>query len=200
MFHYITEGSFAFYNSLYILGEPIDSEDANRAFNQLRESDMEMGNLLGTGSIGEVYHVTFKKGPFRGHKYAAAKKLNKVPEEEVDILKRVKHTNVVQLLAYIDERFINLIVMELADQSLRKFLNDNQGDVPQQLLEKWVREVCDAIEYLHGGVEMSDGVIVPVVHRDIKASNCLLFGKVPLTQLKIADFSISRQIDHTEGM
>ena len=156
--------------------------------------------MIGTGSIGEVHYVTFKNGPFRGHVRAAAKKLNKIPVKEVDILRRVKHPNVVKLLAYIEEPFINLIVMELADKSLRKFLDENQGSVSPQLLGKWVREVCDAVQYLHGGVLGDDGRRIPVVHRDIKASNCLLFGEDALATLKIADFSIARLTDHTTGM
>ena len=196
--HYLNVKLFTIF---VLLGEGIDSVDA-MAFDQLKLDDIDMNpdNKIGDGSFGEVYYVTFKNGTFRGHTEAAAKSLYQVPKGEVDIMRRVKHPNVVKLLAYVDERFTHLIVMELADQSLRKFLEDNKGKVPSQLLNKWVCEVCDAIQYLHEGVMGDDGKRMPVVHRDIKASNCLLFKKGASMLLKIADFSIARQTDHTTGM
>ena len=172
------------------------------AFDQLKLDDivMDTDDIIGDGSFGAVYYITFKNETFRGHKCAAAKSLYSVPREEVDILRRAKHPNVVKLLAYVEERFTHLIVMELADQSLRKYLDDNNRNVSLQLLHNWVCEVCDAIEYLHEGVMGDDGKRMPVVHRDIKASNCLLFNKGTSMLLKIADFSIARQTDHTRGM
>ena len=177
----------------YYIQLAVDEVDESE-FYQLQQDDMHSVRKIGSGSTCDVFEVTFKKGSFRGHERAAAKRLNKLPHKEIEIMSRASHPHIVKFLAYVPG-MTSMLVMELADGTLRQYLDDNRGRIPEPLLEKWVREVCEAIKYLHGGLEMPDGIVTPVVHRDIKASNCLLFGET-LT-LKLSDFSISKPAGHT---
>ena len=54
---------------LYFLGEGLDSVDA-MAFDQLKLDDIVWNDddIIGDGSFGVVYYITFKKETFRGHK------------------------------------------------------------------------------------------------------------------------------------
>ena len=163
-------------------------------------SNLVEGRKIAEGTFSEVFEVTFNSGTFKGHSKGAAKKLNTLNQEEIDILKVVDHPHIVTLLGYVSEGFNSILVMELADQTLRQYLDEHKGNISITNLEKWMRQVCSAIDYLHSGVEMPDGQIKSVVHRDIKASNCLLFKKENGTfLLKVADFSIARRANHTTG-
>ena len=180
-------------NSINLTVKEVDESD----FHQLQQDDMSSICKIGSGSTCDVYEVAFKERSFRGHERAAAKRLNKLPHKEIEIMSRASHPHIVQLLAYVPG-MSPLLVMELADHgTLRKYLDAKRGSIKEPQLEQWVREVCDAIEYLHDGIEMADGIVTPVVHHDIKASNCLLFGET-LT-LKLSDFSISKPTGQTTG-
>ena len=160
-----------------------------------------MGEQIAEGTFSTVFEVTFTSGTFKSHSKGAAKSLNTLNQEEVDILKSVDHPHIVTLLGYVSEGLDSQLVMELADQTLRQYLDEHKGNISIAYLEKWMRQVCSAIDYLHSGVEMRDGQIKSVVHRDIKASNCLLFKKENGTfLLKVADFSIAQRANHTTGI
>ena len=162
---------------------------------QLRYADMIFKEKIGEGAYAEVHSIEFTKGSFKGHHQAAAKKLNKLRKSEVDILRKVRHPNIIAFVAYVNEPGITFIVMELADESLRKYL-DRKRNIPVALKDRWRDESAEALKYLHEDVRDEHGVQTMVIHRDIKAANCLLFGET----LKIADFGISREAECTEGI
>ena len=161
---------------------------------ELKYSDIIIHESIGSGSYGDVYRVSFKR-PFKGHSEGAAKSLRKLIEKEIHILKTANHPNIVTFLAYVQEGMSNIIVTELANESLRARLNREKGRISEELQEKWIRESAEAIQYLHKGIPDENGIRKPVVHRDLKAANCLLFGDV----LKLCDFGIARETDHTTG-
>ncbi|XP_072041476.1 mitogen-activated protein kinase kinase kinase 20-like [Amphiura filiformis] len=150
---------------------------------------------IGSGKFGTVYRVNFKQGSYKGHAVAAAKILRIMNAKEIHILKTAQHPHIVSFVDYIHEGMISVIVTELADESLRARLNRSRGDVIEVLQEKWIMECASAIKYLHDGLPDADGTRKPVVHRDIKADNCLLFGDL----MKLCDFGIAEETDHTTG-
>ena len=88
------------------------------ASNAVGELNIEYANLifhekLGEGGFGTVKRVTFKR-PFKGYHEAAAKITRDLREEEVEILRRVKHPNIVPLIGFYQDGMINLIVLEYA--------------------------------------------------------------------------------------
>ena len=152
-------------------------------------SDLIFHEKLGEGGYGVVHRVTFKT-PQPGIKQAAAKRLNEADlKEEVDILKTLEHPNVVKLYGCLEgPASMYFILLEYAQKgTVRGYLEKHQGwPTPIHLLKKWARESALALQFLHHH---------RVLHRDVKASNCLLFeGDL----LKLSDFGLSREMDESE--
>ncbi|CAA7017672.1 unnamed protein product [Microthlaspi erraticum] len=121
---------------------------------------------IGEGGFGTVYH-----GSLNDIEQVAVKVLShsstqgyKEFKAEVELLLRVHHTNLVNLVGYCNEEDQLALVYEYAAN----------GDLKQHL---------SGLEYLHGGCEPA------MVHRDVKTTNILLDGKF---QAKLADFGLSR--------
>ena len=158
---------------------------------------MSTEDIIGTGGYSKVYKMKMKSNGAE----VAGKKFHNFTEanhRELDMLKKLNHQNVVKLHGHINDRHADdfVIIMEKADGSLRQYLKGNvdaynNKPCEPRLLSKWMREVCDAIQYLHGRDP-------PVIHRDIRGANCLLFGGRDY-RLKLADFGLSKETDHTTG-
>ncbi|XP_037444561.1 putative receptor-like protein kinase At4g00960 isoform X2 [Triticum dicoccoides] len=161
--------------------------------------------ILGRGGFGVVY-----KGVLQNGKMVAVKKLvqsmsssQEQFENEVNLLMKLKHTNIVQLLGYCYEtqhlrklhegKFIFawntecLLCLEcLPKGSLDKYISDaSYGfDWPTRL--QIIEGISYGLQYLH---EQSDG---PIIHLDLKPANILLDeNMIP----KITDFGLSRLFD-----
>ncbi len=143
---------------------------------------IEKNKLLGEGEYGKVYLATWHNTT------VVAKVINEnVPLEqknlfikELDVLTKIHHPNVVQLMGYVSEPFV--IVMEyLPNGELLKYVKNNS------LSNKKKIEICldilKALTYLHNRKPFS------IVHRDIKPQNIVIS---PSGTAKLADFGISR--------
>ena len=67
-------------------------------------------------------------------------------DEDVDILRRVKHKNIVVCIDYISSSWMNLRVMELGTLTLREYMKCK--DLSHQLEQKLIRDLFEAVEYL----------------------------------------------------
>ena len=157
---------------------------------------MEFHEPIGEGAFGKVFRVSFKP-PFEDLGEGAAKtNIRNLKEKEVHILRTVQHQNIVKFITYISDPVNPILVTELADGSLRTYLDKEKGNVSDKLQTKWIRESAEAICYLHNGIPDEDGKRKPVIHRDLKAANCLLFGDV----LKLCDFGLAKETELSTGM
>ena len=145
---------------------------------------MNYDKEIGEGGFGTVYRVSFKK-PFKGYTTAAAKSVTKFRKEEIDILKKADHCNIVKLIgSYFQVPNINILFFELATLgSLQDYLSDKSKPLSLKLVKKWLTESALALQYLHDK---------NLIHRDIKPSNCLLFDDLVL---KLSDFGLARELD-----
>ena len=154
--------------------------------NAITYEDLEFHETLGEGGFGTVYRVTFKKKSFKGYKEAAAKFLRVMCKQEVEIMCRLHHPNIVTLIAHIKTPFT--IILEYAKfGSVHDYLKDENKPLTEEMMKKWLKEAALAIEHLH---EQN------LLHRDIKASNCLLFDGMTL---KLCDFGITRELEHSQS-
>lgn len=115
------------------------------------------------------------------------KKNSKEFHTELDLLSRLNHAHLLNLLGYCEEGGERLLVYEfMANGSLHQHLHSKNKEVREQL--DWVRRVTIAvqaargIEYLHGYA------CPPVIHRDIKSSNILIDEE---HNARVADFGLS---------
>ncbi|KAK1604794.1 hypothetical protein QYE76_028467 [Lolium multiflorum] len=156
---------------------PSELECATEKFSSLRK--------IGEGGFGCVY-----KGVLR-NMTVAIKVLRPDGlqgqsqfEQEVTILSRVRHPNLVTLLGACSE--LSTLVYEfLPNGSLEDFLvcEDKRATLTWQIRVRIIAEICSALIFLH------ENKPHPVVHADLKPSNILL--DVNLVS-KLSDFGISR--------
>ncbi|PPD84343.1 hypothetical protein GOBAR_DD18709 [Gossypium barbadense] len=131
------------------------------------------GNILGEGGFGCVY-----KAQFNDSSYAAVKKLDcasqdaeKEYENEVGLLCRFKHSNIISLLGYSSDNDTRFIVYELMENgSLETQLHgpSHGSSLTWQRRMKIALDTARGLEYLH------EHCNPPVIHRDLKSSNILL--------------------------
>ncbi|KAK4854715.1 hypothetical protein QYF36_000395 [Acer negundo] len=146
---------------------------------------------VGKGSFSCVYKGVLKDGTVVAVKKAIMcsdrQKNSKEFHTELDLLSRLNHAHLLNLLGYCEEGGERLLVYEfMAHGSLHQHLHGKNKALNEQL--DWVRRVTIAvqaargIEYLHGYA------CPPVIHRDIKSSNILIDEE---HNARVADFGLS---------
>ena len=103
-------------------------------------------------------------------------------QEECRLLSLARHPNVVQYLAtYSDpETRLPVLLMELCDESLTRFLERSPGPLPYHTQLNISHDIALALVYLH-----SNGLI----HRDLTGNNVLMIAG---TRAKVTDFGMSK--------
>ncbi|GAB2265602.1 Serine/threonine-protein kinase-like protein acr4, partial [Dionaea muscipula] len=162
-------------------------EELERATGGFKEE-----SLVGKGSFSCVFKGVLKDGTVVAVKRAIMsldmKKSSKEFRTELDLLSRLNHAHLLNLLGYCEEGGERLLVYEfMAHGSLHQHLHAKNKVVLKEQLD-WVRRVTIAvqaargIEYLHGYA------CPPVIHRDIKSSNILIDEE---HNARVADFGLS---------
>ncbi|VDM95121.1 unnamed protein product [Thelazia callipaeda] len=151
------------------------------------------GEGIGEGSYGKVKEVLEQNTLVRrAVKIIKEARLRKIPnghanvEQELKILRRVRHRNVITLHDFfrIHERNKLYIIMEYCIGSLQQLLDKvKEKKFSEGQAQYFFRQLCDGLSYLH-----AHGVI----HKDIKPGNLL----VTLNgTLKISDFGVAEMLD-----
>ncbi|KAL3621370.1 Serine/threonine-protein kinase-like protein acr4 [Castilleja foliolosa] len=166
--------------------EMFNYEELERATNGFKEE-----SVVGKGSFSCVFKGVLKDGTVVAVKRAIVsedlKKNSKEFHTELDLLSRLNHAHLLNLLGYCEEGGERLLVYEfMANGSLHQHLHTKNKETKEQM--DWVRRVTIAvqaargIEYLHGYA------CPPVIHRDIKSSNILIDEE---HNARVADFGLS---------
>ncbi|KAK8124897.1 uncharacterized protein PG998_000656 [Apiospora kogelbergensis] len=112
--------------------------------------------------------------------------------EEIAIMKKLNHPNLVQLIEVLDdpEEDSLWMVLEMCKKGvvMKVGLDDHADPYPEEQGRHWFRDLILGIEYLH-----AQGVI----HRDIKPDNLLLTED---DVLKIVDFGVSEIFEKPDTM
>ncbi|CAI9113911.1 OLC1v1014617C3 [Oldenlandia corymbosa var. corymbosa] len=150
-------------------------------------NNFQESNIIGEGGLGCVY-----KGQFQDNLQAAIKKLNaklqdsqREFENEVDLLGRIRHQNIVPLLGYSVQGETRFLVYEMMQNgSLESHLHgpSRGSSLTWHLRMKIALDVARGLEYLH------ERCNPPVIHRDLKSSNILLDSKY---NAKLSDFGLA---------
>nr|XP_039260160.1 uncharacterized protein LOC120336531 [Styela clava] len=148
------------------------------------------GKELGHGSYGTVYEgltrdgqlIAVKQVELPVHDRQTAEKEFKQIQLEVDLLRALRHENIVSLLGTSLEGNMVLIFMEhIAGGSISSILQQ-YGPLKERIFRKYTKQILNGVEYLH---ESS------VVHRDIKGSNVMLMTS---GIIKLIDFGCAKRL------
>lgn len=102
--------------------------------------------------------------------------------EEVDLLKTLKHVNIVTYLGTCLEDNILSIFMEFVPGGSISSILNRFGPLPEVVLCKYTKQILQGVAYLHDNC---------VVHRDIKGNNVML---MPNGVIKLIDFGCARRL------
>ncbi|KAG8630056.1 hypothetical protein KVT40_001675 [Elsinoe batatas] len=182
-----------------------DSEESDEELMEHLERDSwenlkyMKGAMIGQGSFGTVYLALHAiTGELMALKQVEmpssamntsldAKKNNMVEalKREIDLLRELKHPNIVQYLgSNSDDTHLNIFLEYVAGGSVATMLV-NYGSLPEPLISNFVRQILTGLAYLHSK---------DIIHRDIKGANILVDNH---GSVKISDFGISKRVEST---
>jgi serine/threonine protein kinase len=142
---------------------------------------LEKIKIVGEGSFGIVY-----LGTYRGESEVAIKEikghLSAEAREEANILKRLRHRNIIRYIDIIQERDVTCLVMEyIAAGSLYQYIHRMaQSSAYWKATRQMMVDVAHAMSYLHSE---------RIVHADLKSLNVLIRHDY---EAVICDFGLAR--------
>ncbi|NXS01676.1 M3K19 kinase, partial [Oxylabes madagascariensis] len=148
------------------------------------------GEVLGKGAYGTVYCGLTSQGQLIAVKQVVLDPSDQLTtekeyrkfHEEVDLLKTLKHVNIVTYLGTCLEDNILSIFMEFVPGGSISSILNRFGPLSEVVLCKYTKQILQGVAYLHDNC---------VVHRDIKGSNVML---MPTGVIKLIDFGCARRL------
>jgi len=152
------------------------------------------GALINAGSLSKVYlgmdaatgllmAVKQVELPLRGSisNSERRKAMLRTLECETELLKNLKHENIVQYFySSLDDNYMNMFFEYVPAGSVSALLR-SYGAFEEPLMRSFVRQTLEGLGYLH---------VRNIVHRNIKGTNILVDNK---GGIKISDFSIAKK-------
>lgn len=135
----------------------------------------------GSGTVFKAYHRRLNEA-------VVLKKVNVTGEKdfrernEVEILKNIKHTYLPKVYDVFEEDNAIYTVMDYIDGKSLQDISMTGQTFEQKRLVKWLRQLCEAVNYLHK-------LGKPIIHSDIKPANVMITKN---DDICLIDFNISR--------
>ncbi|XP_039812054.1 leucine-rich repeat receptor protein kinase HPCA1-like [Panicum virgatum] len=149
-------------------------------------------NEIGSGGYGKVYKGTLANGQIAAIKRAQQGSMQGVAEfkNEIELLSRVHHKNLVSLVGFCYEQGEQMLVYEYIPY----------GTLRENLMGKgvsldWKKRLRIAIGSAKGLAYLHELADPPIIHRDIKSTNILLDESL---NAKVADFGLSKLVSDTQ--
>ncbi|RCV05162.1 hypothetical protein SEVIR_1G060200v4 [Setaria viridis] len=153
-------------------------------------------SVLGVGGFGCVYRANFDGGFAAAVKRlgGGAQNCEKEFENELDLLGRIRHPNIVSLVGFCiheENRFIVYELMENGSLDSQLHGPSHGSALSWHIRMKIALDTARGLEYLH------EHCNPPIIHRDLKSSNILLD---PDFNAKISDFGLAvTSGNHSKG-
>ncbi|XP_073990438.1 calcium/calmodulin-dependent protein kinase I isoform X3 [Rhodnius prolixus] len=167
------------------------SKKDDKEKSQTLEDKYNLKELLGTGAFSEVRLAERKDKP--GEMYAvkmidkkALKGKEDSLENEIKVLRRLTHPNIVQLLETFEDKQKVYLIMELVTGGELFDRIVEKGSYTEKDASDLIRQVLEAVNYMH-----EQGV----VHRDLKPENLLYYSPDEDSKIMISDFGLSKMED-----
>ncbi|CAE7754628.1 CDK3 [Symbiodinium pilosum] len=168
-----------------MIAEPHDDFDMlERRFEQRYE--VTEPKALGEGTYGKVYKALSRQS----NQAVAIKRIKLNPEDdegipstalrEIAVLKELDSEYVVKLFEVFCSPSKLVLVFELMENDLRKYMKQVNGKIPPPRVRSLCWQMVKGLEICHAN---------RIIHRDIKPQNLLIDGN---HRLKLADFGLAR--------
>jgi len=155
------------------------------------EEEYDMGKIIGRGAFSVVKIATRKSNK---KKYAVKcitkQKIKKdelvMLEREIDVMKKLQHPNIIQLMEVVDTTKTLYLVLEFANGGDLFEAIVNRGFYSDVDAAKIVAQILEAILFTH-----QNGI----AHRDLKPENLLIMRENDKDVIKIADFGLAKDFE-----
>ncbi len=102
---------------------------------------------------------------------------------EAELLTGLSHLNLPKVADFFEEAGRYYLVMEYIEGiTLDQAVSEYKGFIPVEMIRKWMGQLCDCLEYLHGHNP-------PVIFRDLKPGNVIVMKD---DTIRLIDFGIAR--------
>ncbi|XP_043750412.1 mitogen-activated protein kinase kinase kinase 19 isoform X5 [Cervus elaphus] len=162
----------------FLKGQPRKSEEFSTS--DMKYSSQRIEVYCGLTSQGQLIAVK-QVALDTSDKLATEKEYRKL-QEEVDLLKALKHVNIVAYLGTCLEENIVSIFMEFVPGGSISSIINRFGPLPEMVFCKYTEQILQGVAYLHENC---------VVHRDIKGNNVML---MPTGVIKLIDFGCAKRL------
>ncbi|XP_057813398.2 probable LRR receptor-like serine/threonine-protein kinase At1g67720 isoform X2 [Cryptomeria japonica] len=171
--------------------EPNTSSCRSFSLLEMKTATINFRQKIGEGGFGSVYFGRLPDGMDVAIKLLSSSSKQGLAEflNEINLLSRVNHRNLVSLIGYCnDSKELMLVYEHLCGGSLKDHLYGSLSNISTLDWKTRLRVALDAaqgLEYLHVSCTPK------IVHRDVKSSNILLDTNM---RAKLADFGLSKII------
>ncbi|RNA02488.1 serine threonine- kinase STY46-like isoform X1 [Brachionus plicatilis] len=144
-------------------------------------SEVDLKEEIGDGSYAVVYKAKYTNNTVAVKKFdgSCPTSCKKQLENEINILGKLNHQNIIKLFGFCDDRNNNFLVLEYMEGgSLIDLLGSNEKIIQSYNL---IKDICNGMEYLHAN---------SILHLDLKSPNVLL--NKSKDHAKLTDFGISK--------
>ncbi|XP_022527535.2 calcium/calmodulin-dependent protein kinase type 1D isoform X1 [Astyanax mexicanus] len=147
----------------------------------------EFKEILGTGAFSEVVlaqeRATGKMFAVKCIPKKALKGKESSIENEIAVLRKIKHENIVALEDIYESSDHLYLIMQLVSGGELFDRIVEKGFYTEKDASTLIRQVLDAVNYLHS---------MGIVHRDLKPENLLYFNPQDGSKIMISDFGLSK--------
>ncbi|PPR91751.1 hypothetical protein GOBAR_AA28937 [Gossypium barbadense] len=157
----------------------------------LENNSNQKGKLLGRGTYGTVYEATNRETGA----LCAMKEVEIIPddpksvecikqlEQEIRVLRRLKHQNIVQYYgSEIVDDHLYIYLEYVHPGSINKYVREHCGAITESIVRNFTRHILSGLAYLHS---------FKTIHRDIKGANLLVDAN---GIVKLADFGMAKHV------
>jgi len=164
------------------------------AIGSILQNRYRIVKLIGQGGFGAVYRgwdLSLEQPVAVKENFGSDAESQRQFEREAKLLAGLRHPN----LPRVGDHFVvpgqgQYLVMDFVEgKSLTTLLSERGGPLDEAEVLPWMRQVCEALDYLHTRTP-------PIIHRDVKPDNIIV---APDGRAMLVDFGISKVYDPGKG-